>query len=154
MNISEDLLVNYAAQLGSDCPFFIVNKPCLAGGRGEFLQEISLDLSHCSFLLVDPGIHISTAMAFSLLQPAIPTSRISEIIKQPLDTWKTDLKNDFENPLFERYPVLRRIREQLYNAGAVYASMSGSGSCLYGIFEKGRLPVLSLGGDYKTFYID
>ena len=137
LQIPEEQLLAYALQLGSDCPFFIKNTPCLATGRGELLEPVHLNLSNYSFVLVHPGIHIPTVTAFAQLTPAPPVKPLTEIIKQPVNTWKDELKNDFEVPAGNQYPELKSIKEKLYAAGAVYASMSGSGSSFYGIFNKG-----------------
>jgi len=141
LNISEKLLISYSVELGSDCPFFILNKPCFATGRGEILEQMELDLSEFKILIVHPGIHVSTAWAFSQLsgsrQRREPDNykRIKEVILQPIETWKDELLNDFENPVFTKYPEIKIIKDKLYDAGAIYASMSGSGSAVYGIFN-------------------
>lgn len=126
----------YAAQLGSDCPFFLLNKPALAKGRGEILTRVNLSLSGFRIALVNPAIHISTAQAFANIVPTIPNKRIEDIILQPIETWKEELHNDFEKYVFEKFPEVRKIKEDLYNSGALYAAMSGSGSTVFGIFEK------------------
>lgn len=136
LQISTKQLQEYALQLGSDCPFFIENKPCFAAGRGEIFSPISLDLSSYSIILVNPGIHVSTKEAFAGIVPSIPNKKIGEIISQPIETWKKELKNDFEEPVFSLYPAIQEIKETLYNCGALYASMSGSGSTVFGIFKK------------------
>jgi 4-diphosphocytidyl-2-C-methyl-D-erythritol kinase len=132
-------LLDLALQLGSDCPFFILNKPCIASGRGEVMEPIPLDLSQYRFALVHPGIHISTAEAFSGIIPAQNTIPLKEIIQLPIGEWKHQLSNDFEQSVFLKYPELAAIKQSLYNAGAIYASMSGSGSSFYGIFPKGEI---------------
>jgi 4-diphosphocytidyl-2-C-methyl-D-erythritol kinase len=129
-------LIDYAAQLGSDCPFFVHNNACHATGRGEILNPIALDLSNYRFVLIHPGIHVSTAWAFGELHPHSKSQSIAEIITQPIEHWKNILVNDFETPIFKAHPLLANIKEQLYEAGAIYASMSGSGSSLFGIFSK------------------
>ena len=136
LGLTPEKLMNYALQLGSDCPFFIINQPCIATGRGEILQTISLDLSAYTFVLVYPDIHVSTADAFSLMTPHIPQKSITEIIQKPVALWKNELVNDFEIPVFKKHPEIRLIKEQLYKSGAVYASMTGSGSTVYGLFKK------------------
>jgi 4-diphosphocytidyl-2-C-methyl-D-erythritol kinase len=136
LNLSTPQLINYAAKLGSDCPFFIINKPCFATGRGEVLDEIAINLSAYKIALINPGIHVNTAWAFSQLTPARPQKSIAAIIAQPVTTWRQQLKNDFENPVFEKYPEIKIIKEELYKSGAIYAAMSGSGSTVYGIFDK------------------
>jgi 4-diphosphocytidyl-2-C-methyl-D-erythritol kinase len=153
LHLSIDQLIHYALQLGSDCPFFIHNKSCFATGRGEILEHVQTDLSAYSFLLVSPGIPIDTKWAFSQLSPSPPAKPISKIIKQPVYTWKEELKNDFETPVLKQHPVLGTIKETLYKNGAVYASMSGSGSSFYGIFEKNHIPSISFGQNFQSVTI-
>lgn len=136
LHLSVKELMDYAAELGSDCPFFILNKPCFATGRGEILEEIQLDLSAYKFVVVNPGIHINTGDAFVKLKPAVPEKSIREIIAEPIENWKTTLQNDFEKVVFKEYREIVDIKDSLYTKGAVYASMSGSGSTVYGIFPK------------------
>jgi 4-diphosphocytidyl-2-C-methyl-D-erythritol kinase len=137
LRLSPEQLKHYALQLGSDCPFFIMNKPSVATGRGEILEEIQLDLSDYKFVLVNPGIHINTGWAFSQITPTLPKISIKKIIQQPIATWKNELINDFEIPVFKNYPEIKKIKEGLYTSNAVYAGMSGSGSTVFGIFKKG-----------------
>ncbi|HET9746115.1 MAG TPA: 4-(cytidine 5'-diphospho)-2-C-methyl-D-erythritol kinase [Chitinophagaceae bacterium] len=148
LELSQKQLINYASQLGSDCPFFIINKPCYATGRGEILEETAIDLSGYKMVLVHPGILISTAWAFGQINPCRPVMKIKEIIRQPVDVWKEDLRNDFEQPVFNKYPEIKKIKDDLYAAGAVYAAMSGSGSTVYGIFPKDSKLLLSLPREY------
>lgn len=148
LNLSTDQLISYALQLGSDCPFFIINKPCFATGRGELLEEIKLDLSVYKMVLINPGIHVNTGWAFSNITPALPKRSIKEIVQQPVDTWKAELANDFEKPVFAAYPEVKAIKDSLYDQGAVYASMSGSGSTVYGIFHREAAPVLPKDSNY------
>jgi 4-diphosphocytidyl-2-C-methyl-D-erythritol kinase len=136
LKLSTEQLLDYALQLGSDCPFFIINRPCFATGRGEFLEPISLDLSTHKLVVVNPGIHVSTIEAFSLLKPSSDSKSIKEIIQQPVETWKTELKNDFEESVFKKFPAIETIKAKMYESGAVYSSMTGSGSTVYGIFRK------------------
>ncbi|HEU5168807.1 MAG TPA: 4-(cytidine 5'-diphospho)-2-C-methyl-D-erythritol kinase [Chitinophagaceae bacterium] len=136
LNLSEEDMINYSLELGSDCPFFILNKPCYATGRGEILEQIDLDLLTYKIIIVHPGVHISTAWAFANINRSRPVKSIKEIIMQPVETWKEELKNDFEIPVFTQRPEIKKIKGELYSAGAVYASMSGSGSAVYGIFDK------------------
>jgi 4-diphosphocytidyl-2-C-methyl-D-erythritol kinase len=135
LELSQKQLIDYSLQLGSDCPFFIINKPCYAEGRGEILEEIGLDLSGYKIILVHPGIQISTAWSFANIHAGKPRMRIKEIINEPMTLWKQALKNDFEEPVFNKYPEIKKIKDDLYSAGAVYAAMSGSGSVVYGLFE-------------------
>ena len=136
LNLTEKQLLDYALQLGSDCPFFIKNKPCIAFGRGEELQEIALDLTAYKIVIVNPGIHINTGWAFSQLMPQAPAHNLAAVIKKPVEEWKHFLTNDFEVPVFNHHPEIKELKETLYNAGAVYASMSGSGSTVFGLFLK------------------
>jgi 4-diphosphocytidyl-2-C-methyl-D-erythritol kinase len=150
LQLPDEKLLEYAAQLGSDCPFFILNRPCLAGGRGEKLTPIDLDLSRYSFVIVHPGVHISTAWAFSECTPNADGKSIAAIIRQPVNTWKDELVNDFELPILRQYPELNALKEQLYDQGAIYASLTGSGSSFFGIFEKGMLPSLNFIPEYQV----
>jgi 4-diphosphocytidyl-2-C-methyl-D-erythritol kinase len=140
LNLSTHQLINYSLQLGSDCPFFIINKPCFATGRGEILEEVAVDLSVYKIVLINPGIHINTGWAFSQRsdgsKPSERLKPLKEIIQQPIETWKHDLQNDFETPVFAAHPQIQTIKENLYNQGAIYAAMSGSGSTVFGIFDK------------------
>jgi 4-diphosphocytidyl-2-C-methyl-D-erythritol kinase len=136
LEIPEEKLQEYALTLGSDCPFFIINKPCLAGGRGEQLVPITIDMKGYTLVLINPGIHINTGWAFSQLHPSVPSFPVAEIIADGPETWREELINDFEGPVFSHYPEIRLVKEQLYSFGAVYASMSGSGSTVYGLFKE------------------
>lgn len=143
LNLTTHQLINYALQLGSDCPFFIINKPCIAKGRGEKLEEIEVDISKYKIVLVNPGIHVNTGWAFSQLlkqsyneKTYIHTGKsVKQIIAQPIISWKDELINEFETPVFNAYPQIKEIKETLYKLGALYAAMSGSGSTVYGIFN-------------------
>jgi len=139
LNLSTQKLLNYALQLGSDCPFFILNKPCIGEGRGEILASINLNLSKYNLMLVNPAIHVTTAEAFSDLkfnQLNQEQLSLKQLIQQPVSDWKNFLKNDFEEGVFNKYPAIKSIKETLYKHGAVYAAMSGSGSTVYGLFDK------------------
>ena len=153
LGLSEDQLMVYALQLGSDCPFFIHNKPCMAKGRGEKMKEITLDLSGYTFLIVNPGIHISTAKAFAGIKPQQPELSIEKIMEYPVNQWKKLLSNDFEQTIGEQYPKILQIKEDLYHAGALYASMTGSGSSVYGLFEKGNDTKRKLPFEFTTYLI-
>jgi 4-diphosphocytidyl-2-C-methyl-D-erythritol kinase len=148
LGLSEEQLIDYALQLGSDCPFFIKNKPCYATGRGERMEEIELNLSNYKIVLVNPHIHIHTGKAFSKITPSYHRTCIKEIIQQPIEKWKESLKNDFEEVVFAEYPEVKTIKEEIYRQGAVYASMSGSGSTVYGLFEKNTEPQFNFPEDY------
>ena len=138
LGLEKDELKKMAAQLGADCPFFIDNTPSLTGGIGELLNPIDLDMSNYHLLVVKPDIFVSTAEAFSAIVPQIPSLSIEEEIKMPIEKWT--LKNDFEDSIFPQFPELLEIKKSLIQEGALYASMSGSGSSIYGIFtEKPQL---------------
>lgn len=125
-----------AAKLGSDTPFFIRNEPMLCSGRGEIMSAVDIgQLSGKHLLIVKPEIGISTAEAYSGVTPAAPAQRLADRIKMPIAIWKDIIFNDFEKTIFKTHPQLERIKSSLYEAGALYASMSGSGSALYGIFD-------------------
>jgi len=141
LNMPQTRLADYALELGSDCPFFIYNQPMFASGRGEILEAVDVDLSGYSFLVVDPGLHISTAQAFSQIRTSAAPVHLKNAITLPVETWKENIKNDFEESAYFLHPQLKDIKPWLYNHGAVYASMTGSGSCFYGIFEKDKLPL-------------
>ncbi len=139
LKLSTQQLIDYALQLGSDCPFFIVNQPCYATGRGEILETVELDLSSYHVAIVNPGIHVNTGWAFQQVQRRSDHEAWADlrtIIQQPIETWKDQLINDFEEPVSKAYPEIASIKQQLYDEGAVYASMTGSGSTVFGIFEK------------------
>lgn len=149
LGISEQKLIEYASQIGSDCSFFILNKPCLATGRGEKLEPYTLDLSRYKIVLVYPRIHIDTKTAYGYVRSFSDRPSIKELLEMPITKWKDNLKNDFEQPLFERYSDLKKIRNKLYEKGALYASLSGSGSALYALFTYS--PDLSL--DFPSDYL-
>lgn len=135
LNLTREQLLSYASQLGSDCPFFIINKPCFARGRGELLEPIDLDLSDYSFLIVNPGTHIDTGRAFLGITPTTPVRSLKAIIQSPIERWKDELSNDFEKPIFRDHWDIVDIKDEMYSKGAVYASMSGSGSTVFGLFR-------------------
>lgn len=136
LKLTNKELEKYALSLGADCPFFIENKSKLVEGIGEKMDSIDLDLSDYEIRLVNPDIHISTKEAFSGVVLETPEQAVEQIIQLPIKEWKNKLKNDFEDSVFAKYPQLEKIKEDLYNNGAIYASMSGSGSVFFGVFEK------------------
>lgn len=137
LSLDDDQLEKYASQLGSDCPFFIRNQPVIATGTGNQFQSLSLDLSGKFVGLVFPDISVSTAEAYAKVQPQLPGNSLETLLETtPSDEWKDSLVNDFESSVFAQYPKLQQIKEKLYEAGAFYASMSGSGSTLYGLFHQ------------------
>ncbi len=148
LNLNTEQLLAYAGQLGSDCAFFILNKPCYATGRGEILEPIQLDLSGYQILLINPGIHISTSLAFDNISIGENAQDLGMLINQPIRNWKNNIFNDFEKPVFAVYPEIETIKTTLYNEGALFASMSGSGSSVYGIFGAGHKPTIALPKHY------
>lgn len=128
---------NYARQLGSDCSFFISNKPAFAQGTGDQYESIKLDLSNYYIAIIYPEIHINTAKAYSGVRPKMPSRSLEEdLLNLPIENWKDFIHNDFEDSIFLMYPELKQLKLKLYSLGATYASMSGSGSTVYGIFKE------------------
>jgi 4-diphosphocytidyl-2-C-methyl-D-erythritol kinase len=148
LGISNEKMADYALQLGSDCPFFLVNEACFATGRGEILEKIPLELHEYLVVLINPGIHVDTTWAYAQLRPHPHETPLRTVIQQPVNTWKTTLVNDFEEMVFARYPAISETRKTLYEAGAVYSSMSGSGSTVYGLFRKNEMPALKFPRNY------
>jgi 4-diphosphocytidyl-2-C-methyl-D-erythritol kinase len=135
LNISGKKLQKYAGQLGSDCPFFITNSPSFAYDTGNKLRELDITLYGYYVVIVYPNIHIGTGLAYSQAFIKRPKYSLEESVRLPVEEWKNVIKNDFESTIFPKYPVLSNIKRQLYNMGALFASLSGSGSALYGIFD-------------------
>ena len=135
LGITDALLKNYAILLGADCPFFIDNRPAFATGIGEILTPLSVDLSEYVIGLIVPDIHVSTPDAYRSVIPKQPKISIIEAIGQPIEHWKDLIFNDFETSVFKKYPEIKEVKNYLYSAGALYASMSGSGSSVFGIFR-------------------
>ncbi len=148
LGLSIEELTQYALKLGSDCPFFIINKPCYATSRGEALEPIELDLSAYKIVVINPGIHINTGRAFLNIKPGVPEVSVKEIIARPIERWKDELINDFEKSVFNEHREIVEIKDQLYVKGAIFASMSGSGSTVYGLFPKNSHPQLSFPENY------
>lgn len=133
---SPEELALMAARLGSDCPFFLHNKPVYATGRGDLFQDIDIDLSAFRIELFFPKVQVSTAEAYRMITPSPARYNLREVVQGPLSGWKDVLVNDFEKPVFEKHPEIRQLRESVYEKGAIYASMTGSGSAVFGIFDK------------------
>jgi 4-diphosphocytidyl-2-C-methyl-D-erythritol kinase len=130
-------LHHYARQLGADCSFFITNKPVIAEEKGDVYEALPLDLSNWNIVVVHPGIHVSTPDAYRLVTPKKPAIHLEEwMLKNPVAAWKENLINDFETSVFQKYPALKTLKEKMYDLGASYAAMSGSGSAVFGLFEK------------------
>ena len=136
LQLTEQQMIGYAARLGADCAFFIKNGPCYAEGIGEQLVDIHLDLSGWHIAVVRPDIPVPTKEAFSRIRPHYPAKNCRDIVMQPVDTWRDELVNDFEESVFALHPEIGHVKEQLYKMGATYAAMSGSGSALFGLFKE------------------
>lgn len=136
LNLSTTELEQMAAQLGADCPFFIQNRPVFAEGIGNQFTYIDLNLKGMTLILVKPDIFISTRDAYANITPHHPETNLLQLIKHPIEQWRNTIVNDFEASVFPVHPSLAAIKDQLYDLGAVYASMSGSGSTLFGLFRK------------------
>jgi 4-diphosphocytidyl-2-C-methyl-D-erythritol kinase len=136
-------LKNYASELGSDCAFFITNTPSIGTGRGEKLEEIDFSLPEYEILLVNPGIHIGTCEAYLLVNPGTPKFTLKKLVQMPVEMWQKEIVNDFELHIFRQYPLIANLKYKLMEMGAVYASMSGSGSTVYGIFRKDKSALVS-----------
>ena len=152
LNLPPETLEGYARRLGSDCAFFIRNKPVFAREKGDVFEEISLDLTGTACKVVYPGLHISTAEAYARVTPHPPRHPLREALSQPVETWRETVRNDFEDALTPFYPVLADIKRQLYAAGAAYASLSGSGSAVYGLFPGLEMPAsIKLPAEYLVW---
>jgi 4-diphosphocytidyl-2-C-methyl-D-erythritol kinase len=144
LSLSQEQLMHYASQIGSDCAFFIANKPTYASGRGELLSDIHLSLKNYYILIINPGIHINTAWAYNTLASSNAYSKAGSVlnsIAKPIDQWRYNLKNDFENVVFKAYPQIAELKQKMYDFGAVYSGMSGSGSSVFGLFDLQPDPV-------------
>ena len=151
LGLSNEQMIAYAARLGADCAFFILNKPCYAEGIGEKLEPIDLDLSGWYLAVVRPAIPVPTKEAFSLITPQHPGVNCRDIVMQPVEAWRDTLTNDFEKSVFALHPEIGAIKDRLYDLGAVYAAMSGSGSSLFGLFrEPVSLDEFNAEGTFKT----
>ncbi len=148
IGLSKRELIEYALILGSDCPFFIENETCFATGRGESMEPISLNLHEYKIVLINPGIHVNTGWAFSNLNILKKSDTLSDIANIPVEEWKKYIFNDFETPVFAAFPAIKNIKESLYQEGATFASMSGTGSTVYGLFKKNIVPELNFPSSY------
>ncbi len=156
IGLSDDELRIHAAELGSDCPFFIDATPSIASGRGEILERTSIRLDELTLVIVFPkklsdgSSGMATSIAYGLVQPADNRPSIEKIVQGPVTQWRTNLINDFQAPVVQRYPEIGQIIHRLYEGGAVYASLSGSGSACYGLFQK-KNPDLKFDRDCSIF---
>ena len=135
LGLTTQQMEDYCAQLGADCPFFIQNKPVFATGIGNVFHPIELNLKYKQLVLVKPDVFVSTKDAYAKVNVRHPETQLPELLSQPIETWKDTVVNDFEASVFSKYPEIAAIKDKLYDMGAVYASMSGSGSSVFGIFE-------------------
>ncbi|HEX3009472.1 MAG TPA: 4-(cytidine 5'-diphospho)-2-C-methyl-D-erythritol kinase [Bacteroidales bacterium] len=136
LGLTELQLEQYASKLGSDCAFFIRNKPALGSEKGNVLENIAVNLQGLYLVIVKPNVHIGTAEAYAGVTPQIPELSLKEITSLPVNQWKELIKNDFEDSIFPKHAEIKEIKDNLYKNGALYASMTGSGAAVFGIFEQ------------------
>lgn len=148
LNLAKDVLKEYAARLGSDCAFFIDDIPMIGSGRGEVLTPIKISLKGKYLIIVKPDVHVSTAQAYLGITPAEPKRKLTDVLGMPIAEWRELLVNDFEKTVGKKFTVISEIKEKLYQSGAEYASMTGSGSAVYGIFSV--KPDFEVGGRVQT----
>lgn len=135
LQLDDRRLADYAARLGSDCPFFIYNRPMICTGTGIEMEPVDIpQIAGKWVLIVKPDLHISTAEAYRGATPRIPEHTLRDLLARPIEMWSELLHNDFEDSLSPKYPVIPRLKAVMYDAGAIYSSLSGSGSAVYGIF--------------------
>ena len=146
LGFNNDELHKFAVKLGADCAFFLKNKPAFATGIGDKLEEIELSLDHYYMVVVKPNIFVSTKDAYSEIVPKQPNMSLKEIVKLPIKDWRNYMHNDFETSIFKKHPAIAAIKETLYNKGALYASMSGSGTSVYGFFDE--KPILNFSNHF------
>lgn len=154
LGISTDRLKAYALRLGSDCPFFIHPSPSLAKGRGELLQPIAIDLSAYHLVVIKPPIHVSTAKAYSFMQPQEPSQSLAELLQLPVEQWQGKVCNQFEDYVFSVAPEVGNIKEKLYKLGADFSLMSGSGSAVFGLFSSPPSCIREFPESYHVFSQD
>lgn len=136
LGLSREQLAKYAAQIGADCPFFIYNTPMLAHGIGDQLTPVDLSLAGKVVIVVKPEVSVSTKDAYAGITPRQPETSLAELVKAPVEQWKDTVVNDFEAGICAHYPEIAAIKDRLYDLGALYAAMSGSGSSVYGLFNE------------------
>ena len=139
LNIPTDKLEEYAARLGADCAFFVRNQPVYAEGIGNVFTPIKLSLKGYGLIVIKPGVFVSTRDAFAPIKPHRPAQNLQDLVKRPINEWKENIINDFEASVFPKFPIIGTLKEKLYQSGAIYAAMSGSGSSVYGLFTPGTL---------------
>lgn len=152
LKLDNQKLCEYAAELGSDCPFFFINQPVYATGRGEIMTPVNLSLNNLFMLLVKPPVEVATSNAFRFVVPQKTEVFLPDLLELPVEQWQGKIMNQFESSVFQQYPVIGEVKSRLYDLGAIYASMSGSGSCVFGFFRE--IPVgwqHLFPSDYLTF---
>lgn len=150
LGLSVVQMQEYVRKLGADCAFFISNEPVFANGKGDQFTSIDLDLSAYSIVLVMPPVHVSTGEAYRGVKPHTPEISLLDLVSLPVSEWKGKIKNDFEDSIFKTHSLIRGVKASLYESGALYAAMSGSGSAVYGIFDS-RPALLNFGEDFKVY---
>lgn len=152
LNISDEKLMDYALRLGSDCPFFLKAKPVYATGRGEIMQEVPVELKEYYLILVKPPVHVSTALAYKNIVPQKPRLSLKGLVGFTVSKWKGNILNHFEKYVFQEYPEVAQIKKTLYDQGAAFALMSGSGSAVYGLFRSEKRGIENyFPKDYQVF---
>ena len=136
LEYTDERLMRLAAKIGADCPFFIKNRPAFATGIGDELEDIDMNLNDYSLVLVKPPVAVPTKEAYAMITPHQPDISLKEIVKLPVSEWKNAMKNDFEVSVFKKYPEIAVIKNRLYELGAIYAAMSGSGAAVFGVFRR------------------
>ncbi len=150
IDVSDLELASLAGHLGSDCPFFLLNSPAIGTGRGDILKPVQLLVEEFRIVLVNPGVHVSTADAYSSVNPSQPECDLENLLERPVSEWQGTITNDFEKGVFRKYPEIEQVKKQLLDIGAVYASMSGSGSTVFGLFK--HIPE-NLQEIFKDFFV-
>ncbi len=151
LGLTLDQKLDYARQLGADCAFFIESKPVFAFEKGDQFEPVNFDLSQYSIVLIMPSAHVSTSEAYRGVKPSAVQRSLKELVGLPIEQWKNHIKNDFEESVFTNHPVIRGVKAALYEAGALYASMSGSGASVFGIFKQ-KPDLLHLQNSNQVFY--
>ncbi|MDR1581751.1 MAG: 4-(cytidine 5'-diphospho)-2-C-methyl-D-erythritol kinase [Prevotellaceae bacterium] len=152
LDMSHEQLKFYATVLGSDCAFFIDNVPSKASGRGELLEPVKINISGLYLLIVKPDIHVSTKEAYTNITPRTPDLSVTDIIKLPVEQWRGKLHNDFEKSIFPLHPAIAEIKEKMYEHGALYSSMSGSGASVFGLFSESNTQVTQFKQIYTNYF--
>ncbi len=151
LGLSVDVMESYVRPLGADCSFFIKNEPAYAFGIGDELSPIAIDLSNFFLVLVKPPVHVSTADAYAGIKPTIPSRSVKDLIHLPVKEWRFGLENDFETSVFSKYPEIEHVKSKLYQSGALFSLMSGSGSSVFAIFDR-QVSLPELEYENKVYY--